>query len=86
MEEAIKEKSIYENILGLIKCIYSLVQAARHWFKEYINTTTLKTLIKKCKLDPCLLYRLNELGTTISVIYVDDTLELEEELSLVHTL
>ena len=47
---------------------------------------TLKAIIKKCKLDPCLLYRLNELGATISVIYVDDTLELEYELALVDSL
>ena len=76
MAEAIREKYIYENILGIINCKFSLVQVAHRWFKEYINTMTLKSVIKKCMLDPCLLYRLNKLGTKLSVIYVDDTLEL----------
>ena len=59
--------------MTLIKYIYGLVQAERFWFKEYIKIMTLKAWFKQCKTCPCILYRVNELGTAIVIVYVDDT-------------
>ena len=56
---------MYEDILIPIKYIYGIVQVESFWFKEYINTMTPKEAFKKCNTDPCILYRVNELGTAI---------------------
>ena len=37
---------------------------------------TLKAGLKKYKDDPFIFYRVNELGTVVSVVYVYDTLEI----------
>ena len=37
---------------------------------------TLKAGFKKYKDDPFIFYRVNELGTVVSVVYVDDTLAI----------
>ena len=63
----------------LIKSIYGLVKAEYLWFKEYIKTMTLKAGFKKFKTGPCLLYILNELGTIIVIVYVDNTLEIGDK-------
>ena len=42
---------------------------------------TLKAVFKQCNNDPCLLYRLNELGTVIFIVYIDDTLEIRDKLA-----
>ena len=67
MVEVIEEHYIYEDILMLVKSIYSLVQSSHFLFNKYINNITLKAVFKQFKTDPCLLYRLNELGTVISI-------------------
>ena len=72
--------------MTLIKSIYGLIQAARLWFKEYIKTMALKAGFKKCNTGPCLLYRVNELGTIIFIIYVDGTLEIGYKLALMNTI
>ena len=36
----------------------------------------LKSGFKQCKTDTCLLYIVNELGTVIVILYVDETLEI----------
>ena len=74
MAEVLQENYTYEDILTLIKSIYGLVQAACRWFKEYTQTITLKVRFKQCNTDPCLLYRVNELGTETCIVYIDDTL------------
>ena len=42
MAEVLEEDYTYEDILTLIKYIYSILQAVRFWFRDYIKTTTLK--------------------------------------------
>ena len=74
MAELLEEYYIYKDILTLIEFIYCLLQAAHWCLKEYIKTMTLKAGFKKCKTDPCILYRVNELGAEIAIVYVDDTL------------
>ena len=36
----------------------------------------LKVGFKLCKTDNCIFYRVNELGTAIVIVYVDDTLSI----------
>ena len=80
----IEEYYTYEYILTLIKYIYELIQEARFWFKEYIETTTLKAGFKQWETDPCLLYMLNEIGTLIAIVYVDETLTIRDKPELVY--
>ena len=70
----IKEHYKYENILTPIEFIFGLVHDVCHWFKERINTITLKAGFNKFKTDPCRLNILNELGTDIFNVYVDEIL------------
>ena len=86
MVEVLEEGYKYEDILTLIKYIYSIVQAECRWFKEYIKTMNQKAGLEKCKTDPCLLYRVNELGTAIVIVYVDDILAKGEKSALKDTI
>ena len=86
MAEVIEEYYTYEDILTLIKSIYCLVQVESFWFKEYTNKMTLKAGFKQCKTDPCLLYRVNELGTGLVIIYIFDTLAIGYKPSLMDTI
>ena len=47
---------------------------------------TPKAVFKQYKMDPCLLYRVNELGTEIFIVYVYDTMEIEENTALMDTI
>ena len=67
---------MYENILTLIKCIYSLVHAAHLWFKEYIKTMILKAETNKLNTDTCLLYRVENRVTVIVIRYIDGLLKI----------
>ena len=46
---------------------------------------TLKAGYKKCKTEPCLLYRINELGNVIFILYKDDTLKIGDKPASVDT-
>ena len=61
---------MYEDILTLIQSIYGIVRSSRRWFTGYIKNTNLKAGFKQCNTDPCILYILNELETTIFIVYV----------------
>ena len=86
MTEVLEEDYTYEDILTPIKSIYGIVQAERCWFKEYIKKMTQKAVFKQCNTDPCILYIVNELGTAIFIIYVDDTLEIGVKPVLIDTI
>ena len=86
MEKLIEEYYTYEYILTLIKSTHGLVQAARFLLKEYINTMTLKAGFKQWKTNTCLLYRANELGTEIFILYVYGTLAIRDKLALMDML
>ena len=62
------------------------MQAARCWFKEYIKIVTLKVGFKQCKNYPSILYRVNETGTAIVIVYVYDTLEIRDKPALMDTI
>ena len=76
MVEVLEEDYTCKDILPLIKSIYGLVRAERFWFKECIKAMTPKAGFKQCKTDSCLLYRLNKLGTSIVIVYINITLEI----------
>ena len=84
--EVLQENYTYEYILMLIKYIYGLVQASNLCFKGYINTMILNVGFKQCRIYPCLLYRLNELGTVIFIVYVNYTLEIGNKPAFMDTI
>ena len=53
--------------------MYGLVQAARQWFK-CLSDILISLEFKPCESDPCLMYRVNENGLCIILMYVDDNL------------
>ena len=53
--------------------MYGLVQAARQWFKR-LSDIIISLGFKPCESDPCLMYRVNENGLCIILMYVDDNL------------
>ena len=77
---------MYKYIFTLVKSIYGLLKSARCWSKEYINTTTLKAVFKKCKTNTCILYRVNEICTIIVIVYVHDTPEIGYKPAFVDTI
>ena len=63
-----------DDCLMLVQSIYGLVQAARQYYKKFINVMVTKLGFEKCMADSCLLKRSNDKGTLIICVYVDDIL------------
>jgi len=53
--------------------MYGLVQAARQWFKR-LSAVLITLGFKPCESEPCLMYRVNENGLCIILMYIDDNL------------
>jgi len=53
--------------------MYGLVQAARQWFK-HLSDILITLGFNPCESDPCLMYRIDEEGLCIILMYVDDNL------------
>ena len=70
MSELLEENYTYKDILTLTNFIYGFVQKKLCWFKEYINTVTLKSGLNKCKTYNFIIYRVNELRTSIFIVYL----------------
>jgi len=71
-------KEVYQEaekgtVFKLQMAMYGLVQAAQQWFKR-LSDVLISLGFKPCKSDPCLLYRVNENGLCIILMYVDDNL------------
>ncbi|KAL7571065.1 hypothetical protein ACA910_003779 [Epithemia clementina (nom. ined.)] len=62
-----------EACCQLLKSAYGLVQAARQWWKRCIKQLK-EWGFQVSKADPCLLYRKDENGICIVIMYVDDIL------------
>ena len=62
------------DCLFLKKAIYSLVQAARQWWRKFISQLVEKFKFKKSQIDACVLTREDEHGVIILCIYVNDAL------------
>ena len=59
----------------LLKGIYGLCQAARQFWKKFVNTAKKKSFgFQVSPADPCMLYKHDELGICIIIMYVDDML------------
>jgi hypothetical protein len=75
LHEVYQEGEDEEDCYLLTKGIYGLVQAARQYWKTFTSTMTgPETGFTISEADPCLLFRENELGICMVIIYVDDML------------
>ena len=64
-----------DNIcLVLVQSMYCLVQAARQYYKKFIEVIVTKLGFKKCLAYACLLKQTNDKGTLIVCVYVDKML------------
>ena len=73
--EEIDPGSSSEDCYQLLKGIYGLYQAARQFWKKFVNTAKQVSFgFQVSSADPCMVYKQNELGICIIVMYVDDML------------
>ena len=64
-----------EDCYQLLKGIYGLYQAARQFWKKFVNITKQEPFgFQVSPADPCMLFKENELGLCIIIMYVDDML------------
>ena len=73
--EEIDPGSSSEDCYQLLKGIYGLCQAARQFLKKFVNTVKQEPFgFQVSPADPCMLFKKNELGVCIIIMYVDDML------------
>ena len=73
--EEIDPGSSSEDCYQLLKGIYGLCQAARQFWKKFVNTVKQEPFgFQVSPADPCMLFKENELGVCIIIMYVDDML------------
>ena len=64
-----------EDCYQLKKGIYGLCQAARQFWKKFVDTIKKESFgFTVSPADPCMLFKENELGICIKIMYVDDML------------
>ena len=73
--EEIDPGSSPEDCYQLLKGIYGLCQAARQFWKKFVNTAKQEPFgFQGSPADPRMLFKENELGICIIIMYVDDML------------
>ena len=73
--EEIDPGSSSEDCYQLLKGIYGLSKAARQIWKNFVNTAKQEPFgFEVSPADPCMLFKENELGVYIIIMYVDDML------------
>ena len=73
--EEIEQGSSSEDCYQLVKGIYGLCQAARQFWKKFVDTTKKEPFgFKVSPADPCMLFKENELVVCIIIMYVGDML------------
>ena len=73
--EEIDPGSSSEDCYQLLKGIYGLCQAARRFWKKSVNTAKQEPFgFHVSPADPCMLFKENEVGVCIIIMYVDDML------------
>ena len=73
--EEIDPGSSSEDCYQLLKGIYGLRQAARQFWKKFVNTAKQEPFgFQVSPADPCMPIKENELGVCIIIMYVDDML------------
>ena len=66
-----------EDCYHLKKGIYGLCQATRQFWKKFVNTIKKETFgFTVSPADPCMLFKENNLGIYIIIMYVDDMLTI----------
>ena len=64
-----------EDCYQLLKGIYGLCQAATQFWKKFVNTAEKESFgFQVCPVDPCMLFKQNELGICVIIMFVDDML------------
>jgi len=71
-----------DTALLLIMALYELVQAARKWFRNLSEVLMTKMNFMPSQADPCLMYRNDEDGLCIILMYVDDNLVIGNETTI----
>ena len=77
--EVINPRVDKEDCLILQKAIYGLVQAARQFWKKIVVDKMQEGGFKLSEADPCMLYKEDEKGVCIIIIYIDDMLIIGKE-------
>ena len=77
-DEVINPRVDKEDYLILQKAIYGLVQAARQFWKKIVDKMQ-EGGFKLSEADPCILYKEDEKGVCIIIIYIDDMLIIGKE-------
>ena len=78
--EEIDPGSSSEDCYQLLKGIYGLCQAARQFWKNFVNTAKNESFgFQVSPADHCMLFKQNELGICIIIMYVDDMLIIWEK-------
>ena len=73
--EEIDPGSSSEDCYQLLKGIYGLCQAARQFWKKFVNIVKQEPFgFQVSPADPCMLFKENGLGVCIIIMYVDDML------------
>ena len=73
--EEIDPGSSPEDCYQLKKGIYGLCQAARQFWRKFVDTIKKEPFgFTVNPADPCMLFKVNNLGICISIVYVDDML------------
>ena len=73
--EEIDPGSSSEDCYQLLKGIYGLCQAARQFWKKFVKTVKQEPFgFQVSPADPCMLFKENEVGICIVIMYVDDIL------------
>ena len=68
-------------MLKKIHALYSLVRVARSWWLKFVNALV-NVGFERGEVDPCLIYRKNEYGILILILYVDDCLLTGDTLAI----
>ena len=78
--EEIDPGSSSEDCYQLLKGIYGLCQAGRQFWKKTVNTVKQEPFgFQVSPEDPCMLFKENELGVCIIIMYVDDMLIIRKK-------
>ena len=77
-DEVINPRVDKEDCLILQKAIYGLVQAARQFWKKIVDKMQ-EGGFKLIEADPCMLYKEDEKGVCIIIIYIDNMLIIGKE-------
>ena len=80
-DEVINKDVDKEDCLKLQKAIYGLVQAARQCWKNIVDMMQ-EGGFQLIKADPCMLYREDERGVCIIIIYIDDLFIIGKETAI----